>query len=75
MIETLVVSICGDGFLMMVLSLYINYRLKSVAHMPSKALTYTLLSTSTCIESRVRSLAKAEAVNVLESHERRKLVR
>jgi hypothetical protein len=33
------------GFLMMVPSLYINYRLKSVAHMPSKALTYKFLNT------------------------------
>jgi hypothetical protein len=30
---------------MMVPSLYINYRLKSVAHMPAKAMTYKFLNT------------------------------
>ncbi|OAL30691.1 hypothetical protein AYO20_08653 [Fonsecaea nubica] len=44
-IETLVGSVYAYGFLMMVPSLYINYRLKSVAHMPSKALTYKFLNT------------------------------
>lgn len=44
-IETLVGSVYAYGFLMMVPSLYINYRLKSVAHMPSKAMTYKFLNT------------------------------
>ncbi|KAL4898608.1 cleft lip and palate transmembrane protein 1-domain-containing protein [Aspergillus ambiguus] len=44
-IETLVGSVYTYGFLMMVPSLYINYRLKSVAHMPGKALTYKFLNT------------------------------
>ncbi|KAF3490641.1 uncharacterized protein GIQ15_00158 [Arthroderma uncinatum] len=44
-IETLVGSVYAYGFLMMVPSLYINYRLKSVAHMPGKALTYKFLNT------------------------------
>ena len=44
-IETLVGSVYAYGFLMMAPSLYINYRLKSVAHMPSKALTYKFLNT------------------------------
>ena len=39
-ITTLVGSVYAYGFLMMVPSLYINYRLKSVAHMPRKAMTY-----------------------------------
>ncbi|KAI1964680.1 hypothetical protein LOZ58_001367 [Ophidiomyces ophidiicola] len=44
-IETLVGSVYAYGFLMMVPSLYINYRLKSVAHMPGKALMYKFLNT------------------------------
>lgn len=44
-IETLVGSVYAYGFLMMVPSLYINYRLKSVAHMPSRALFYKFLNT------------------------------
>jgi len=44
-ITTLVGSVYAYGFLMMVPSLYINYRLKSVAHMPSKAMTYKFLNT------------------------------
>lgn len=44
-IATLVGSVYAYGFLMMVPSLYINYRLKSVAHMPGKALTYKFLNT------------------------------
>ncbi len=44
-ITTLVGSVYAYGFLMMVPSLYINYRLQSVAHMPSKAMTYKFLNT------------------------------
>ncbi|KAJ5809281.1 Cleft lip and palate transmembrane 1 [Penicillium pulvis] len=44
-IETLVGSVYAYGFLMMVPSLYINYRLKSVAHMPGKAMAYKFLNT------------------------------
>ncbi|KAJ5612701.1 hypothetical protein N7510_005895 [Penicillium lagena] len=44
-IQTLVGSVYAYGFLMMVPSLYINYRLKSVAHLPGKALTYKFLNT------------------------------
>ncbi|PGH17259.1 hypothetical protein AJ80_04901 [Polytolypa hystricis UAMH7299] len=44
-IETLVGSVYAYGFLMMVPSLYINYRLKSVAHMPGKAMMYKFLNT------------------------------
>jgi hypothetical protein len=44
-IETLVGSVYAYGFLMMVPSLYINYKLKSVAHMPSKTMTYKFLNT------------------------------
>lgn len=44
-IETLVGSVYAYGFLMMVPSLYINYRLKSVAHMPAKAMMYKFLNT------------------------------
>ncbi|CAI6096330.1 unnamed protein product [Clonostachys chloroleuca] len=44
-ITTLVGSVYAYGFLMMVPSLYINYRLKSVAHMPSKAMMYKFLNT------------------------------
>ena len=45
LITTLVGSVYAYGFLMMVPSLYINYRLKSVAHMPSKTMTYKFLNT------------------------------
>ncbi|XMA12142.1 hypothetical protein WAI453_004933 [Rhynchosporium graminicola] len=44
-ITTLVGSVYAYGFLMMVPSLYINYRLKSVAHMPARAMTYKFLNT------------------------------
>lgn len=44
-IATLVGSVYAYGFLMMVPSLYINHRLKSVAHMPAKAMTYKFLNT------------------------------
>lgn len=44
-ITTLVGSVYAYGFLMMIPSLYINYRLKSVAHMPGKAMTYKVLGT------------------------------
>ncbi|KAI9710393.1 MAG: hypothetical protein M1828_002181 [Chrysothrix sp. TS-e1954] len=44
-ITTLVGSVYAYGFLMMVPSLYINYRLQSVAHMPAKAMTYKFLNT------------------------------
>jgi hypothetical protein len=44
-ITTLVGSVYAYGFLMMVPSLYINYRLKSVAHMPRKAMVYKFLNT------------------------------
>ncbi|KAJ5669329.1 hypothetical protein N7462_010399 [Penicillium macrosclerotiorum] len=44
-IQTLVGSVYAYGFLMMVPSLYINYRLKSVAHMPGKAMAYKFLNT------------------------------
>lgn len=44
-ITTLVGSVYAYGFLMMVPSLYINYRLKSVAHMPRKAMMYKFLNT------------------------------
>lgn len=44
-ITTLVGSVYAYGFLMMVPSLYINYRLKSVAHIPAKAMTYKFLNT------------------------------
>lgn len=44
-ITTLVGSVYAYGFLMMVPSLYINYRLKSVAHMPRKTMIYKLLNT------------------------------
>jgi hypothetical protein len=44
-ITTLVGSVYAYGFLMMIPSLYINYRLKSVAHMPAKAMTYKFLNT------------------------------
>ncbi|KAJ5244964.1 hypothetical protein N7489_005060 [Penicillium chrysogenum] len=38
-------AVYAYGFLMKVPSLYINYRFKSVAHMPGKALTYKFLNT------------------------------
>jgi hypothetical protein len=44
-IATLVGSVYAYGFLMMVPSLYINYRLKSVAHMPAKAMMYKFVNT------------------------------
>ncbi|KAI5865548.1 cleft lip and palate transmembrane 1 [Durotheca rogersii] len=44
-LATLVGSVYAYGFLMMVPSLYINYRLKSVAHMPAKAMMYKFLNT------------------------------
>jgi hypothetical protein len=44
-ITTLVGSVYAYGFLLMVPSLYINYRLKSVAHMPAKAMLYKFLNT------------------------------
>lgn len=45
-ITTLVGSVYAYGFLMMVPSLYINYRLKSVAHMPRKAMMYKVRTSS-----------------------------
>ncbi len=44
-IKTLVGSVYAYGFLLMVPALYINYRLKSVAHMPGKAMVYKFLNT------------------------------
>ncbi|KAI9683206.1 MAG: hypothetical protein M1829_005997 [Trizodia sp. TS-e1964] len=44
-ITTLVGSVYAFGFLNMVPSLFINYRLKSVAHMPAKTMTYKFLNT------------------------------
>lgn len=44
-ISTLVGSVYAYGFLMMLPSLYINYRLQSVAHMAGKAMTYKFLNT------------------------------
>jgi Cleft lip and palate transmembrane protein 1 (CLPTM1) len=44
-ITTLVGSVYAYGFLMMVPSLYINYRLQSVAHLPGKAMMYKFLNT------------------------------
>ncbi|KAL5604090.1 uncharacterized protein BROUX77_004276 [Berkeleyomyces rouxiae] len=44
-IATLVGSVYAYGFLLMVPSLYINYRLKSVAHMPGKAMMYKFFNT------------------------------
>lgn len=44
-ITTLVGFVYFYGFLTMVPSLYINYKLKSVAHMSSRALTYKFLNT------------------------------
>ncbi|EME48257.1 hypothetical protein DOTSEDRAFT_70009 [Dothistroma septosporum NZE10] len=44
-ITTLVGSVYAYGFLMMVPALYINYRLKSVAHMPGRTMMYKFLNT------------------------------
>lgn len=44
-IAVLVGSVYAYGFLLMIPSLYINYRLKSVAHLPGKAMTYKFLNT------------------------------
>ena len=44
-IAVLVGSVYAYGFLMMVPSLYINYRLKSVAHMPGRTMMYKFLNT------------------------------
>jgi len=44
-ITTLVGSVYAYGFLMMVPALYINYRLKSVAHMPARTMMYKFLNT------------------------------
>ena len=44
-ISTLVGAVYAYGFLMMVPSLYINYRLKSVAHLPGKAMMYKFFNT------------------------------
>lgn len=44
-IKTLVGSVYAYGFLMLVPSIYINYRLKSVAHMPRRAMVYKFLNT------------------------------
>ncbi|KAI1332059.1 cleft lip and palate transmembrane 1 [Xylariaceae sp. FL0255] len=44
-ITTLVGSVYAYGFLLMVPALYINYRLKSVAHMPGKAMMYKFVNT------------------------------
>lgn len=55
-ITTLVGSVYAYGFLMMVPSLYINYRLKSVAHMPRKAMMYKVSSVKWTI-----SIASLEA--------------
>jgi hypothetical protein len=44
-LNTLVGSIYTFGFINMTPQLYINYRLKSVEHMPSKALFYRFLNT------------------------------
>lgn len=50
-ITTLVGSVYAYGFLMMVPSLYINYKLKSVAHMPRKTMVYKLLNTLSLLVS------------------------
>ncbi|ODV89997.1 hypothetical protein CANCADRAFT_56614 [Tortispora caseinolytica NRRL Y-17796] len=44
-IATLVGSVYAYGFLTLVPSIYINYRLKSVAHMPRRAMIYKFLNT------------------------------
>ncbi|KAK6431348.1 hypothetical protein LTR95_012487 [Oleoguttula sp. CCFEE 5521] len=44
-LTTLVGSVYAYGFLMMIPSLYINYRLRSVAHMPARAMMYKVLNT------------------------------
>ena len=55
-ITTLVGSVYAYGFLMMVPSLYINYRLKSVAHMPRKTMIYKLLNTFVTLLHYIPSL-------------------
>lgn len=47
LIETLVASVYGGGFIVMTPQLFINYRLKSVAHLPWKFFM--------CVRARVRS--------------------
>lgn len=44
-LNTLVSGIYTFGFVQMVPQLYINYKLKSVAHLPWKAMTYKALNT------------------------------
>lgn len=44
-IQVLVGSVYAYGFLLMCPALYINYRLKSVAHMPGRAMMYKFLNT------------------------------
>lgn len=44
-ISTLVGSVYAYGVLMLVPSIYINYRLKSAAHMSGKAMVYKFLNT------------------------------
>lgn len=44
-IQVLVGSVYAYGFLLMCPALYINYRLKSVAHMPGRTMMYKTLST------------------------------
>ncbi|KAK9475533.1 cleft lip and palate transmembrane protein 1-domain-containing protein [Dipodascopsis tothii] len=44
-ITSLVGSVYAYGFLMLVPSIYINYRLKSVAHMPRRTMVYKFLNT------------------------------
>lgn len=56
-ITTLVGSVYAYGFLMMVPSLYINYRLKSVAHMPRKTMVYKLLNTSVLLSASFGGLS------------------
>ena len=53
-LTTLVGSVYAYGFLMMVPSLYINYRLQSVAHMPARAMTYKAsgFTIASCLETR-----------------------
>jgi len=45
LIETLVASVYGGGFIVMTPQLFINYRLKSVAHLPWKFFMYKALNT------------------------------
>lgn len=44
-IAALVGSVYAYGFLMMLPALYVNHRLKSVAHIPARAMTYKCLNT------------------------------